>query len=146
MSLLERWGEPLYVSQVVIALTLAILFLQSGLDKAIDWKGNRAFLGEHFGKSPLKGVVTPMLLTVTVLELLAGALAAVGVVQLVFGLGLDARSGASRVAYWAAVVACLNLVALFFGQRLAKDYAGAGGLVPYLILSVGGLFVLGGAL
>jgi hypothetical protein len=43
-------------------------------------------------------------------------------------------------ASWAiagAQLAALNIVMLFFGQRLAKDYAGAASLVPYFILSAG---------
>jgi hypothetical protein len=32
---------------------------------------------------------------------------------------------------------------LFFGQRLAKDYAGAAALVPYFILSVGAIVLMG---
>ena len=35
------------------AAMVAILFLQSGLDKALDWKGNLAWLTGHFAKSPL---------------------------------------------------------------------------------------------
>jgi hypothetical protein len=31
---------------------------------------------------------------------------------------------------------------LFFGQRLAKDYAGAGGLVPYFLVAVINLYIL----
>jgi hypothetical protein len=32
---------------------------------------------------------------------------------------------------------------LFFGQRLAKDYAGAAALVPYFILCAGAVVLLG---
>jgi diacylglycerol kinase len=39
-------------------------------------------------------------------------------------------------------VAALNLIMLFFGQRVAKDYGGAAILVPYFILTMVGLFVL----
>jgi hypothetical protein len=31
---------------------------------------------------------------------------------------------------------------LFFGQRMAKDYAGAASLVPYFILSVGAVVLM----
>jgi len=34
-------------------------------------------------------------------------------------------------------------VMLFFGQRIAKDYAGASGLVSYFIVAVVGLLLLG---
>ena len=42
----------------------------------------------------------------------------------------------------AALGMCLggvSLVSLFFGQRLAQDYAGAAVLVPYFLMTVAGL-------
>ena len=128
---------PLWLVQVLCALFLAITFLQSGLDKVIDWKGNLGWLTGHFSKSPLRGVVPLMLATLTVLELAAGALSAAGVVFLVL-------SGATRVAMWGAALSGLSFVALFFGQRMAKDYAGAGGLVPYFLVSLVALLALRG--
>jgi hypothetical protein len=128
---------PLWLVQVLCALFLAITFLQSGLDKVIDWKGNLGWLTGHFSKSPLRGVVPLMLATLTVLELAAGALSAAGVVFLVL-------SGATRVAMWGAALSGLSFVALFFGQRMAKDYAGAAGLVPYFLVSLVGLLTLRG--
>ncbi|MFY0584195.1 hypothetical protein ACN28S_66660 [Cystobacter fuscus] len=106
-----------------MSLFLAITFLQSGLDKVIDWKGNLGWLTGHFSKSLLRGVVPLLLATLTVLELAAGVLSAAGVVFLVL-------SGATRVAMWGAALSGLSFVALFFGQRMAKDYAGAAGRCP----------------
>ena len=40
------------------------------------------------------------------------------------------------------LVAALNFLALFFGQRIAKDYEGAAVLVNYFILNVLGLLSL----
>lgn len=128
---------PLWLVQALCALFLAITFLQSGLDKVIDWKGNLGWLTGHFSKSPLRGVVVPMLATLTVLELAAGAASAAGLVLLVL-------SGGTRVAMWGAALSGLSFVALFFGQRMAKDYAGASGLVPYFLVSLVALLVLRG--
>jgi len=47
------------------------------------------------------------------------------------------------VAYLGAVVAGVNLVALFFGQRVSKDYGGAAALVPYFLLALVGVYLLG---
>ncbi|WNG23903.1 DoxX family protein [Cystobacter fuscus] len=137
MPSLDSTLFPLWLVQVLCALFLAITFLQSGLDKVIDWKGNLGWLTGHFSKSPLRGVVPLMLATLTVLELTAGALSAAGVVFLVL-------SGATRVAMWGAALSGLSVVALFFGQRMAKDYAGAAGLVPYFLVSLVGLLTLRG--
>ncbi len=128
---------PLWLIQVLCALFFAITFLQSGLDKVFDWKGNLGWLTGHFSKSPLRGVVTPLLLTLTLLELSAGALSAAGLVPLVL-------SGSPRLAMWGAALSGLSLVSLLFGQRIAKDYAGAAGLVPYFLVSLVALFAMRG--
>ncbi|MDP9205008.1 MAG: DoxX family protein [Gemmatimonadota bacterium] len=124
-----------YILQILISAFLAILFLQTGIDKIVDRAGNRAFLDQHFAKSPLAGTVGPMFAVITILEVSAGALSGVGCLLL-----LLARD--STVAYLGAVVAAINLTALFFGQRLAKDYAGAAALVPYFLLAISGIYLL----
>jgi uncharacterized membrane protein YphA (DoxX/SURF4 family) len=124
-----------FVLQVLVSAFLAILFLQSGLDKIVDRRGNRAYLDEHFAKSPLSGTVGPMFVVITLLEVSAGALNAVGCVLIL--LQRD-----PTVAFIGAVVAGINIVALFFGQRMAKDYAGAAALVPYFLLVLIAIYVL----
>ena len=124
-----------YILQILVSAFLAILFLQSGIDKIVDRRGNRAYLDQHFAKSPLAGTVGPMFAVITILEVSAGALAGVGCVLLL--LTRDAT-----VAYLGAVVAGINILALFFGQRVAKDYVGAAVLVPYFLLVLTGIFLL----
>ena len=125
----------IYLLQLLISAFLAVLFLQSGLDKVFDRAGNRAYLDEHFARSPLAKTVGPMFLTITILEVAAGVLSALGFLQL-----LVFRSGA--LAFYGALVAAANLVALFFGQRVSKDYAGAAALVPYFLLALLAIVVL----
>ena len=124
-----------YIMEVLVSAFLAVLFLQSGLDKVIDRKGNREYLNHHFARSPLAGTVGPMFLVVTILEVSAGALSGVGCLLLI--LTRD-----STVAFLGAVIAGINIVALFFGQRVAKDYAGAAALVPYFLLALAAIFIL----
>lgn len=124
-----------YILQVLVSAFLAVLFLQSGIDKLVDRQGNRAYLDEHFARSPLAGTVGPMFLVVTILEVSAGALSGVGCVFLL--LTRD-----SLVAYLGAVVAGINIIALFFGQRVSKDYAGAAALVPYFLLVLTAIYLL----
>ena len=40
-------------------------------------------------------------------------------------------------------LAVLALLMLFFGQRMAKDYGGAAGLVPYFLVAVLSLSLMG---
>jgi uncharacterized membrane protein YphA (DoxX/SURF4 family) len=124
-----------FILQVLVSAFLAILFLQSGLDKVVDRRGNREYLETHFAKSPLAGTVGPMFAVITVLEVSAGALSAVGCALIL--LQRD-----STVAFLGAVVAGINTCALFFGQRVSKDYAGAAALVPYFLLALSGIYLL----
>ena len=134
--MLERLVDPVSSAQILVAVFLAVLFLQSGLDKVIDFRGNLEWLTGHFAKSPLRGQVPAMLVVVTITEIAAGGSAALGTWQLL-------ADGTTRHALWGAQLAALNLVMLFFGQRMAKDYAGAAALVPYFILSVGAIVLMG---
>lgn len=133
--MLENLLTPIVSAQFLTLALLAILFLQSGLDKILDFRGNLAWLKGHFAKSPLAGQVAPMLGVITLTETAAGALAAVGAVML-------AIDGSKSLGLYAAQLCALNIVMLFFGQRLAKDYAGAASLVPYFILSVGAIVLM----
>jgi hypothetical protein len=125
--------DPHTLLMAFIALFHAILFLQSGLDKVWDYKGNLSWLTGHFAHSPLAGSVPLLLPVITLSETAAGLLCAAGVVQL-----LATQSG--TLAYWGLVLSALSLLMLFFGQRIAKDYAGAATLVPYFILTALGLY------
>lgn len=109
------------------ALLVAILFIQSGLDKVFDWKGNVEWLKGHFAKTILAPMVPLMLAKITVIELAAGLMSTAGIVYFF-------AAGSTALIFWAAVVGAGGIVALFFGQRIAKDYPGAAILVPYFIL------------
>jgi hypothetical protein len=124
------------VMRALAAAFLGILFLQSGIDKVTDRAGNLDWLTGHFAKSPLAKMVPLMLTTITFLEIAAGALSAVGLVVLLL-------LGTTTVAFLGAVLAGVSIVCLFFGQRLAKDYAGAAGLVPYFLVTLAAIGLLG---
>lgn len=109
------------------ALLVATLFIQSGLDKVFDWKGNLEWLTGHFSKTFLRGTVPPMLATITVMEIATGFLSAAGIVYFLV-------TGSLSLIFYASILGAASIVALFFGQRVAKDYAGAAVLIPYFIL------------
>ena len=114
---------------ILSAALLIVMLFQSGLDKVIDKKGSTEFLTEHFKDTFLSSQVTFMLISVTLLELVAGLLSVVGIVALVF-------TNDPAILFWATIITSITIVILFFGQRIAKDYVGAAMLVPYQILSV----------
>lgn len=109
------------------ALIVSILFIQSGLDKVFDRRGNIEWLTGHFSKTFLAPLVPLLLSTITVMELAAGVLCAVGIVYFLI-------TSSAVLIFAASVIAALAITALFFGQRIAKDYAGAAILIPYFLL------------
>jgi len=124
-----------YILQALVSAFLGILFLQSGIDKIVDRRGNLEWLKGHFAKSPLVGIVPLMVTAITILEIGAGTLSAIG-----YGLIIFSRN--STLAFYGAVVAAMSILALFFGQRMAKDYAGAAILVPYFLLALIAIYLL----
>jgi hypothetical protein len=136
MSTLHSSLGAIFVLQLFASAFFAILFLQSGIDKVIDRRGNLEWLTGHFAKSPLAGIVPLLLSLITVLELSAGTLSAIGC--LVVLLRRDPTIG-----FYGAVLSGLALLALFFGQRMAKDYPGAATLVPYFLVVIAALIWLG---
>lgn len=126
--------EGLHILEVLFSMMVAILFIQSGVDKLLNWKGELDYYKEHFKDSPLKGAVPLLMPIITVSELLAGFLSLIGIFAMVAWENMD-------FSLLGMVFACLSIVQLFFGQRLAKDYAGAATLVPYFILCAFGLLL-----
>jgi hypothetical protein len=135
MSPLHTSLGTIYLLQIFGSVFLAILFLQSGIDKIIDHRGNLEWLKGHFSKSPLAGVVPLLLMAITLLELAAGALSAIGCLMLIV-------SRETTLAFYGAVTSAVALLALFFGQRMAKEYAGAAVLVPYFLLTLIAIYLL----
>jgi hypothetical protein len=117
-----------------ITAFFAILFLQSGLDKLLHYQDNLAYLKDHFKNSPLSPVVGLLLPTITILELLAGLVSAAVFISLLF-------YGTCTFGLLSPAISALALLALFFGQRLAKDYAGAASLVSYFLVALFGLWL-----
>src|SRR5436305_1268829 len=53
------------VLQILVSVFLAILFLQSGVDKIVDRRGNTEWLTSHFSKSVFAGMVSLLLSVLT---------------------------------------------------------------------------------
>lgn len=119
--------------QILITLFVAILFLQSGIDKVINYKGEQAFYKEHFKKTFLKNTVPLLMPTITIAELAAGLFCGIGVLTLLL-------TGNPSMGFLGMLLGTLSIIMLFFGQRIAKDFGGAASLVPYFILTLVGLY------
>jgi hypothetical protein len=135
MANLHSAVGALWVLQILVSAFLAILFLQSGIDKVIDRGGNLQWLTGHFANSPLRGTVPFLLTVITILELGAGFLSGLGCLFILLRRG-------SAIALYGACLAAVSIIALFFGQRMAKDYAGAAVLVSYFLVTVAAIYLL----
>jgi len=131
----HTFAHATYLMQIFTAAFLAILFLQSGIDKVVDRRGNLEWLKGHFAKSPLAGIVPALLTIITILETAAGAFSGIGCAAVI--LLHD-----STLAFYGAVISAVAIIALFLGQRMAKDYAGAAVLVPYFLLALVAIYLL----
>lgn len=107
-----------------IGLFWAILFIQSGLDKVLDWKGNISWLSSHFEKSILASAVKPLVAILAVTEFIAGVVSLCGAGQVLV-------SGNKSLLCTGLLLSILSLLMLFTGQRLAKDYEGARTIAIY---------------
>lgn len=126
---------PAFIAQLLVLGFFAVLFLQSGFDKVSDRKGNLDWLTGHFAKSPFAKMVPLLLGVITIVELAAGLLCAVGA-------GMVALRQGNDVAVVGLGVAGVALLMLFTGQRMAKDYPGAATLAAYFGVMLLGLLMM----
>lgn len=124
-----------HITEIILLLFLAITFLQSGLDKILDWKGNIGWLKEHFSKTFMGKMVEVNVAIVLVIETVAGLLAILGIYQLIV-------NDNATLGFYAAILSAITLLLLLFGQRVAKDYDGARTIVIYFIPTIFALYIL----
>lgn len=124
-----------HLNEAVLLLFLAITFLQSGLDKILDFKGNLSWLKGHFSKTLFRNTVPQLLIVLLIIETATGVLSLAGLVELY-------TTGAGRLALLSAILGNVALLMLLLGQRIAKDYDGARTIVIYLMPSIFLLYLL----
>ena len=143
LSVAERYGDriellgipfkdPLVLCQILIAIFIAIAFIQSGIDKVLDRKGNLEFFKVHFANTFLKNVTPLLLIILTIFELAGG-------LTLVYGVYYSFVYRTTLWIFYGFVILALTIILLFAGQRIVKDYLGAADLVPYFILIMLGI-------
>src|SRR5579862_2013733 len=102
--------DAILLARTLVCAFFTILFLQSGLDKVVDWKGNLDWLKGHFSQA-FFSKATPLLLAVmTGMELLTCLVSA-------FAIVVIWTSGPQEVPMVAMTLACASLLMLFTGQR-----------------------------
>lgn len=124
------------IASILILLLLALTFLQSAYDKIFAWDDNLSWLTGHFSKTFLKNHVPIALMQILILELFAGILCLAGIVQIFV---FDIRT----LGFYGAILSCITLIMLLFGQRIAKDYDGARTIVIYFVPAIMAVYWLG---
>ncbi len=135
IDIFEKTVNMKNITEILLLAFLIITFLQSGFDKIFDWKGNVSWLKEHFSKTFMANVVPLNVTIILILEMIAGILCLLGIYQLIAnddkGFGL-----------YGAILSCIVLLMLLFGQRIAKDYDGARTIAIYFVPAIFAVFLL----
>jgi uncharacterized membrane protein YphA (DoxX/SURF4 family) len=134
---MENCQTNIFMLEIVASFAagfLAITFLQSGLDKIFDYKGNLSFMKEQFSKTFLKNTIGFLLPVILVFELVTGLLCVLGIIQVFRGEG-------RQMLVYGFLLSGITLLMLLFGQRVSKQYPGAVSLTGYFIITLIGLMM-----
>ena len=112
----------------------SIVFVQSGLDKVFDKKGNMTFLKKLLGDFFHQNLIKVAFISVTILELTSGFLCIAGIFEFLF-------QDSSFLGLIGLIAGSIALLILLFGQRVSKNYEGAKTLAIYFILSIIGVLL-----
>lgn len=124
--------------EMIFSVVVAGVFVQSGIDKVVDWSGNAAWLSGYFSDTLIAPFWFPGLATLTIVELLSGfvALAAVFLYQ----------QGEAQIARGASILSVLlmlgGLSVIIIGMLFKRDHAQAGPVIPYVNFALGALVFL----
>ncbi len=123
------------IVNLLLCLFFAITFLESAIDKIVNRDGNLSWIQGHFSKTILNNFSTSLFNLLTMQELFVGFLMIASVVGICLNL--------FDILVPSLLAAMFILIQLFAGQRIAKDYVGASGIIPYIIVVLIGLIIHG---
>ena len=123
---------PEKIAFIFVLAFFLIVFIQSGLDKVFDYKGNLSFLNDSLGSFFSKQLITLALISVTILELTSGLLCLLGIVDVIF-------NDSNFIGLIGIIIGSVALLILLFGQRVSKNYDGAKTIAIYFILAMIGI-------
>ena len=123
---------PEKIAFLFVLAFFLIVFIQSGIDKVFDFKGNLSFLNDLLGAFFSQPLIKLALISVTILELLSGTLCLIGIIDILL-------NGSNFIGLLGLIVGAVALLVLLFGQRVSKNYDGAKTITIYFILSTVGI-------
>ena len=117
---------------VFVLTFFSIVFIQSGVDKVTDYKGNLAFLNDLLKIYFSPPLIKFSLIVVTIFELISGILCLIGIVDSIF-------NKSNFIGLLGLIIGSLALLILLFGQRVSKNYEGAKTIAIYFIIAMIGI-------
>jgi uncharacterized membrane protein YphA (DoxX/SURF4 family) len=123
---------PEKVAFLLVLVFFLIVFIQSGLDKIFDYKGNLNFLKDLLKIYFSPTLIELALISVTILELTSGILCLIGIINFVF-------NDSNFIGLLGLIIGSIALLVLLFGQRVSKNYDGAKTIAIYFILAMVGI-------
>jgi len=118
----------------LVSLFFAITFIQSGIDKVLNKEGNLSWFKSQFEPTIIKPIITPLFWWITIQELL------LGLYMLAISIYSFAQ-GPNQYESYGLLYSLFVFIQLFTGQRIAKEYAGASGIIPYIIFALLALII-----
>ena len=123
---------PENIAFLFVLAFFLIVFIQSGVDKIVDYKGNLAFLKGLFKVFFSPPLITLALISVTILEVISGVLCLIGIGDFIL-------NDSSFIGLLGLITGSFALLILLFGQRVSKNYEGAKTIAIYFILAMIGI-------
>ena len=123
---------PEKVAFLLVLVFFLIVFIQSGLDKIFDYKGNLNFLKDLLKIYFSPTLIELALISVTILELTSGILCLIGIIEFIF-------NDSNLIGLLGLIIGSIALLVLLFGQRVSKNYDGAKTIAVYFILAMIGI-------
>jgi len=135
LIIIEQKLQNMIPEKIVFLFVLAfffIVFIQSGVDKIYDHKGNLAFLNDLLKTYFSPPLIAFALIVVTIFELISGILCIIGIVDFIF-------NKSNFIGLLGLIIGSFALLILLFGQRVSKNYDGAKTIAIYFILAMIGI-------
>lgn len=128
-----------YLTPIIIFLFWSITFIESALSKIFDLNGNIGYFSSVLSNTFLKNMAVPIFYFILILELASGLSAFASLIALFIDVKICIEIGTLSIG-----LCCFTVICLFTGQRLAKDYAGASGIVGYFVAGIFSMVALFG--
>jgi len=123
---------PEKITFILVLAFFSIVFIQSGVDKVFDYKGNLSFLNDLLRGFFSRPLINFALISVAILELTSGILCLIGIFDAIF-------NPSYFIGKLGLITGSLALLVLLFGQRVSKNYEGAKTIAIYFILAMLGI-------